>query len=146
MRQVKLADGEVYTEHDLSCPYCGAKMTLRFTVKFNRAFYGCSEWPRTKCEGVHGCHPSGAPLGIPATKEVKAARIRAHDAFDKLWKDGHMERGTAYRWMREAMGLSKRDAHIGRFDAEQCERLVALATQKLKEVECSLEPTETLAS
>jgi ssDNA-binding Zn-finger/Zn-ribbon topoisomerase 1 len=90
-------------------------------------FYGCSTYPA--CKAAHGAHPDGKPLGIPATKEGKLARIKAHDAFDKLWnngrKDGSMSRKAAYRWMQTALSMTKEEAHIGNFDIPKCERLVA---------------------
>jgi ssDNA-binding Zn-finger/Zn-ribbon topoisomerase 1 len=84
-------------------------------------FYGCNRFPQ--CRATHGAHPDGRPLGIPANKETKQARIRAHDAFDRLWKGGRMTRAQAYGWMQRAMDLSKDEAHIGRFSIEQCEAL-----------------------
>ena len=129
-------------EYDVRCPECGAKMKLRFTDKYpNRrakqrrprpkptksAFYGCSTWP--DCDGTHGAHADGKPFGIPANKETKGARTRAHAAFDYLWQDKHgeffQERGEAYKWLAERMELDADDAHIGSFDKQQCEQLVA---------------------
>jgi ssDNA-binding Zn-finger/Zn-ribbon topoisomerase 1 len=105
------------------CADCGAPMVLRFTAKLNRKFYGCSRWPA--CQGTHGAHQgTGEPLGTPANAETKAARIRAHEAFDELWKSGLMKRRAAYRWMAEVLGLSREAAHISRMDLATCERLV----------------------
>ena len=109
-------------EHELLCPDCGSKMKLRQS-RYG-LFYGCTAWPA--CKGTHGAHASGAPLGIPATKQVKEARIQAHSAFDQLWKSGRMKRGEAYTWLAKTMGMTKEEAHIGRFNAEQCERLQGL--------------------
>jgi hypothetical protein len=129
-------------EYDVKCADCGAKMRLRFSSKHEKfarnrrgrknkktksAFYGCSAWP--ECSGTHGAHADGRPLGIPANKETKSARIRAHAAFDHLWKDKDQpffqDRGAAYAWLGETMDLEGEDAHIGRFDTQQCEQLVA---------------------
>jgi hypothetical protein len=71
-------------------------------------------------------------LGIPATKEVKEARIRAHDCFDTMWKTGNMSRHEAYRWMRTALVMTKEEAHIGNFDIKNCERLILAVTLYLK--------------
>lgn len=111
----------------LACPECGAPMVLRETAKYRypngdpRRFYGCSRWP--SCDGIHGAHPDGTPLGIPADKPTKAARIVAHAAFDSLWKGGAMKRRAAYRWMQQAMNLPEAEAHISMFDAAQCAKL-----------------------
>jgi hypothetical protein len=119
----------------LTCPDCGSPMVLR-TSKWG-LMYGCSTYP--KCKTAHGAHPNGQPLGIPATAAVRAARIRAHTEFDKLWmknefaKHPTMKRKEAYAWLRQAMGMTEEEGHIGRFDLEQCERLIALVAAHLKE-------------
>jgi hypothetical protein len=111
---------------DHPCPECDGEMVLR-NSRYG-LFYGCTKFPN--CRAAHGAHPDGRPLGVPADKETKQARIRAHDAFDTLWKSGLMKRGEAYRWMQDAMGMSEDEAHIGRFGSEQCELLI----QKVKVV------------
>jgi hypothetical protein len=110
-------------QHALACPECGCPMALR-PSRFG-PFYGCTAWRQTGCRGSHGAHPDGRPLGIPADAATKAARIRAHESFDRLWQYGAMKRGAAYRWMRETLGLTKEQAHIGRFTIAQCDVLVA---------------------
>lgn len=126
-REVVIA-GTKLVEHDLQCPECQAPLVLR-SSKYG-PFYGCSTYP--KCKSAHGAHPNGAPLGIPATKEVKDARIRAHAVFDTLWSTGTMTRKEAYKWMQMALGLSKQQAHIGNFDLATCDKLVAAVTVYLK--------------
>jgi ssDNA-binding Zn-finger/Zn-ribbon topoisomerase 1 len=110
------------------CPECGAPMKLRSTGKFTyrngtrRRFWGCTRYP--DCKGMHGAHPDGRPVGIPANAETKRARIRAHAAFDEVWKSGAMDRRAAYRFMQDLMGMTADEAHIGRFTKEQCDTLV----------------------
>lgn len=105
---------------DLECPECGAPMVLRKSPKHDNPFYGCSKFP--ECRGTHGAHPNGAPLGVPADKATKDARIQAHLLFDKLWKDrGPMERREAYEWLQGAMKMTADECHIGRFDIETCQ-------------------------
>ena len=89
-------------------------------------FYGCTGYPT--CDATHGAHPDVKPLGIPADKPTKQARIRAHEAFDRLWKRGRRSRSQAYAWLREAMDLTEDEAHIGRFDMAQGEELIAKAS------------------
>jgi len=112
-------------EHDVDCTECGAKMRLRYSKKYDRYFYGCSKWPG--CDGIHGAHPDGKPLGNPGNKETRSARTRAHAAFDQLWKPDSalMTRGQAYAWLEAYFDLEQGDGHIGQFDKEQCEELVA---------------------
>jgi hypothetical protein len=90
---------------DLVCPECGAPMMLRYSRRYERPFYGCSRYERTKCPGTHGAHPNGEPLGIPADCATKAARHELHLVFDQLWKAGIMSRtrrtaGSSARSMR----------------------------------------------
>lgn len=112
------------------CPDCGGNMVLRYSKRFDRLFYGCGRWP--ECNATHGAHPDGEPLGIPANQETKNARIRAHAAFDGLWKGTRlMRRAQAYSWMQEAMEMTPDEAHIGRFTKEECERLVEKVNQEI---------------
>jgi hypothetical protein len=112
---------------DLQCPEpgCGALLVLRESERFEKPFYGCSAWPQTRCAGTHGAHPDGSPLGIPADQGTKAARVRAHDAFDAMWKGMGMRRDDAYRWLSKQLGLTAEEAHIGRLSIAQCEKLIA---------------------
>lgn len=117
------------TKLDHPCPECGEPMVLR-NSKYG-LFYGCSSFPR--CKATHGAHKDGRPLGIPADKKTKKARMRAHDVFDQLWKDKHMSRPEAYEWMQEAMDMSEEEAHIGRFTEEQCDELELKVEEFLEE-------------
>jgi hypothetical protein len=113
-------------DEDVRCGECGATMVLKES-RFG-LFWGCRNF-QYGCRGTIGAHPDGTPLGRPADKATKAARIVAHDAFDRLWKRGKtrepvMKRGAAYRWMQGAMGMTPDEAHIGLFNVETCERLV----------------------
>ena len=106
----------------LKCGDCGAAMALRFSA--HGLFYGCVQFPR--CRGSVGAHPDGRPLGVPADEATRRARILAHAAFDRIWKQGAMKRSAAYAWMRQAMGLREDQAHVGQFDEVECARLVDL--------------------
>lgn len=105
----------------IKCPECGKNMVLRNSK--HGLFYGCSAFP--ECKAAHGAHPDGKPLGIPANKETKQWRIKAHDIFDAWWKAKGMKRKEAYKAMQEIMGISNKEAHIGSFNIEQCKYLSA---------------------
>jgi ssDNA-binding Zn-finger/Zn-ribbon topoisomerase 1 len=107
---------------DLNCPDCGSPMRLRDS-RFGK-FYGCVRFPA--CKATHGAHADGRPLGIPGNAETKAARTRAHAAFDRLWRSGRMRRNDAYRELQRMMHMTEAQAHIGRFTQEECERLIEL--------------------
>jgi len=87
-------------------------------------FYGCIRFPQ--CKATHGAHPSGEPLGEPATAETKQWRIKAHEAFDQLWKgaDATMSRSEAYKWMIETLALTQDEAHIAMFGINRCKQLI----------------------
>ena len=106
----------------LTCPECGDIMKLRDS-RFGK-FYGCVRYPQ--CSGTHGAHPNSEPLGTPANAATKLARMKAHAAFDSLWHHEGMTRRQAYHWLRTAMKLTKRQAHIAKFDAAQCAELLRL--------------------
>ena len=116
-------------EYDLECPDCGIPMRLK--QSHYGWFYGCPNYP--ECENTHGAHQStGKPLGKPADKETRLARIAAHVALDRLWIEGSMTRKNVYRWLRMSMGLSKFKCHIARMNRENCEQVILLAEQKFK--------------
>lgn len=85
-------------------------------------FYGCVGFP--VCRTTHGAHPDGRPLGTPGDAATKAARIRAHAAFDPLWKGGAAKRNEAYYRLSKALGITRKECHIASFDAAMCERVV----------------------
>lgn len=76
------------------------------------------------CGGTHGAHPDGTPLGTPADVATREARKVAHEAFDWIWKDGHIPRTAAYHMLADRMGLPDGACHIGSFDAAQCQKVV----------------------
>lgn len=61
------------------------------------------------------------PLANEATHR---ARQRAHDAFDALWRDGHMSRAEAYAALRWATGLNEKNCHMAKMSKERCERVI----------------------
>ena len=121
-------------ERDVDCPDCGNKLRLKLSK--HGWFYSCETWPA--CDCTHGCHQaSGKPLGIPADKETRQWRVKAHKAFDRLWKGRRGQRQKMYYWLAESMGIvdsngrpNPRKCHIGRFNSEQCKQVCKLAERK----------------
>lgn len=114
---------------DLKCGECGKLMRLKPSK--HGPFYGCTAWP--ECDGAHGAHPDGRPMGIPASKQTRRARIQAHMVFDRIWKKGLKKRHEAYSWLRKAMSLSRSQAHISAFTEEQCNRLIQVVYRDFPE-------------
>lgn len=114
-------------DRTIPCPECGG--TLRLRDSRYGLFYGCDNYPRCDCK--HGAHKAtGEPLGTPATKRVREARIRAHAAFDVLWKSGRMKRSAAYRWLTAAMGREASEGvHIGSLDEVGCDLVVDVVSK-----------------
>lgn len=95
-------------------------------------FYGCTRYP--VCKGTHSAHQnSGKPMGIPANRETIEWRKKAHNTFDPYVKKWFRNRREGYRFMQNAMGLSPRDAHISKFDIEQCKKLIKIITDSENE-------------
>jgi hypothetical protein len=117
------------------CDYCGAPAVLTDdSLVYNRS-YGSFVWLCRPCGawvGVHRNSPHYHPLGRLANAELRAAKIKAHAAFDPLWKAAMQlrgwsqgeARGRAYRWLGRYMGVPPAKCHIGMFDEQQCVQVV----------------------
>lgn len=134
----------------LTCPYCGGKAPLESTtiIYQGRDFglaYICENYP--KCDAYVGVHKnSGKPLGRLANKELRDWKIKAHAAFDELWRRKLAKRrkergndykqvyarGSGYKWLRQQLGLESKECHIGMFDVDMCKRVVEVCTPYLK--------------
>ena len=77
-----------------------------------------------------GCHTgTQTPLGVLATEGMRRARIRAHDAFDAIWREGRMTRTQAYVELAQILGIPKTQCHIAQFDEATCERAIEACAQ-----------------
>lgn len=108
--------------YGVRCGDCGSPMELRANGFRGRGFWSCSRYP--ECTGTHGAHPDGRPLGIPANRETRVARIEAHRVFDAAWRARGMTKREAYRWLEEILGVDHEHAHIAKMSAAQCRTLV----------------------
>lgn len=117
----------------MKCPYCNKEAEFLSSKEFYKKDYGTNLYLCRPCDAYVGTHgDSEKPLGTMANKELRKMRMEVHKAFDSLWKGRWRRfpsRSEAYRWMREQMGLSYEDGHIGMFNVGQCERLVKLVKQ-----------------
>ena len=107
-------------EQILTCPECGGTMVLKESQY--GPLYGCTRWP--DCDCSHGAHPNGDPLGVPANKATRLARMEAHDAFDVMRLATGRNRSDAYRWLQDQMGMTREQCHMGKFDIDICKLVV----------------------
>ena len=90
-------------------------------------------WQCVPCGAYVGCHGNGdgtVPLGRLANTNLRQAKIEAHAAFDPLWSSGEISRRQAYAWLSSVMRLLPHDTHIGFFDVNQCNEVVAFVNQR----------------
>ena len=115
------------------CPYCGAQAQFTDSVVVYGRSYGsiylCVNWP--ECDAYVGVHDGGRqPKGTLANAELRGLRKRCHGLFDPLWRQGGMSRKAAYNWLSESLGIPWEQTHIGHFDLETCQRMVALFEER----------------
>lgn len=91
-------------------------------------------WACKPCDASVQCiEISWRPRGRLANAALRELRIKAHKSFDRLWKDGHMSRNQAYKWLAERHETSRRKAHIGLFDNAQCEQTIEFVDEWFKD-------------
>lgn len=101
----------------IECSQCPCLMML------TRSRFGlCYVCP---CGEVHGANQqTGEALGIPADKETRQLRVKAHQIFDNWWKQKGLKRRRAYRQLALLLNLEQKDCHIAMFDKVQCLKLI----------------------
>jgi hypothetical protein len=113
------------------CPYCEYDAEFVDTAEiYNGRSYGMAYLCKP-CWAYVGVHKgTDKPLGRLANKELRAWKIKAHAAFDPLWKKHGMRRGSAYKWLMNAMGIPKAECHIGMFDVDRCKQVIEVIEQR----------------
>ena len=107
---------------DVICPYCGRRAVLRpaeyvygsHTIVHGSRLYVCSNYP-DRCDAYVSVHDGN----------LRNKRIRAHRAFDRLWKSRLMTRSEAYDWLAFKLEIEPEEAHIGNFSDYYCEQTIA---------------------
>ena len=93
---------------------------------FDLVFYQCAP-----CDAYVGTHKgTKMPLGTLANAELRAARSRAHCAFDPLWKKGPISRRQAYARLANKLYITTKDCHIAKFDLATCEATLKLVDER----------------
>jgi hypothetical protein len=107
------------------CDYCNRRAVFTDSaVVYSGRSYGNIYYCKP-CKAWVGVHKGTRhPLGRLANAELRKAKMKAHAAFDPLWKDGDMNRAQAYEWLADALGIPAARCHIGMFDVETCRRVV----------------------
>lgn len=112
------------------CPYCkelsllkkGREVYPHLPELQHKNFYVCEP-----CDARVGCHAKTLrPLGRLADAELRVLKIRAHAAFDPIWRSENtiMSRNEAYEWLSVELKINRRDCHIGEFDVDLCRRAI----------------------
>lgn len=117
-----------------SCPKHGK--SLVFTTGRFGGFYCCEHYQ-------NGCDITANKSKFDqhfhmTDQQTRDARKAAHEAFDRLWKDGGMKRFEAYKWLSRALGISGTQCHIQHFNVVQCDEVLKLlggSTRKSAEIE-----------
>lgn len=111
----------------VACDYCGqpaAYLPSSAALYASGKDYGPA-WACMPCGAWVGCHKgTDRPLGRLANADLRRLKIAAHAAFDPLWRRGLFDRGGAYAWLSDQMGLDIKDTHIGMFNEDQCVRVI----------------------
>lgn len=120
------------------CPYCGNPSI--FHQSSEHLYHGKNYGPVYECSPCGawvGCHPGTArPLGRLANRELREAKIAAHNEFDRLWRKRYvrkhavdsrytkgMARGGRYKELAILLNIPREECHIGMFDVDQCKRV-----------------------
>lgn len=122
---------------EVFCSYCGNPAQLVTGEKIYPSWPNLKDskyWRCEPCGAYVGCHPANQrhgmigiePMGTLANAELRSARMKAHAEFDPLWKSKRRTRKQAYKWLADSMGIHEKDAHIGLFNIEQCQKVVQL--------------------
>lgn len=79
------------------------------------------------CNARVGCHKgTKRPLGNVANEVLRLKRMETHRVFDAFWKSKGMTRTQGYKWLARQMDIPERHAHIGGFEMDDCQRVIAL--------------------
>ena len=116
------------------CDYCNERTNLVDSSEvYNGKSYGLVYYCEP-CEAWVGVHKGTThPLGRLANKELRAAKMAAHRAFDPTWYVkgrsstlNNRARRKAYSNLVHRLGIEPSKCHIAMFDPETCQRVIDL--------------------
>jgi hypothetical protein len=109
------------------CPYCNHAAKLIDSIVIYRVRSYGMMWHCAPCDayvGVHKDSKEHVPLGRLANAELRKWKMKAHAAFDPLWKEQGLKRKEAYQKLADLLGIPVKETHIGMFDVDQCKRVI----------------------
>lgn len=120
---------------EVVCDYCGSSAKLIDSkVVYGRSYgniYLCSAYPN--CDSYVGVHKGDNwPKGRLANAELRELKKKAHNVFDKIWRNGELTRVEAYKLLQTKMKLKKFQTHIGEFNIAQCNEAILICNEYLK--------------
>ncbi len=107
------------------CRYCGGDIEYKDT----KVIYGKSYGKTYICSNFPKCDTYGGYKGHISNKETRDLRKKCHFYFDKLWRSGEFKREYMYRHLQKKMGMTSKQAHIGKFNRGQCLKLLSFLTK-----------------
>lgn len=114
------------------CPYCGCLSEYVDSAKIYGRSYGMI-YACFKCDAWVGVHRgTDIAKGRLANRNLRQWKIKAHEAFDRIWKSKKLQRSNAYYWLSIKMGLPREMTHIGMFNEEQCKQVIKICKSILK--------------
>ena len=91
---------------EVICPYCGKPAALVDDEVIYGRSYGHKAYWCKPCDAYVGCHKgTETPMGRLANRELRKWKMRAHAAFDMIWKCRYMRRYNAYAWLAEELNI-----------------------------------------
>lgn len=110
-----------------TCSYCGSP--ARLTVRAEGA-HVTRLWLCAPCNAHVGCHRgTETPLGTLANAELRAARTKARDVFNLIWRLGGKSRTGAHLWLASKLGIETAACRIDLLDLAQCARTIEVSTE-----------------
>lgn len=118
---------------EVICPYCGKPAELVDDEVIYGRSYGHKAYWCKPCDAYVGCHKgTETPMGRLANRELRKWKMRAHAAFDMIWKCRYMRRYNAYAWLAEELNIPAEQCHIGMFDVDMCKKVIEVSVKFLQ--------------
>lgn len=116
------------------CNICGGKVEYTSNAVIYGKPYGSGYCYHCKnCGAYVGTHkvaPREA-LGILANAEMRQAKMKCHDIFDKLWNNSK-QRNKLYERLAERLGIDVEECHFGYFDMDMLNKAYKILTERSK--------------